>query len=72
MQLKHRHVQNKEVNMYNVNNMLLKAAIIENESSLVLSKDGNNYAITAIAEQQTNIIKQRQNIIMRQDIYAKL
>ena len=43
--------------MYNVNNMLLKAAIIENESNLTLSKDGNNYTITATTERTNQYYK---------------
>lgn len=41
----------KRVNTYNVNDMFPEAVIIENESNLTLSKDGNSYTITATAEQ---------------------
>lgn len=47
----------KRVNMYNVNDMFPEAVIIENESNLTLSKDGNSYTITATTEQTNQYYK---------------
>lgn len=47
----------KRVNMYNDNDMFPEAVIIENESNLTLSKDGNNYTITATTEQTNQYYK---------------
>ena len=47
----------KRVNMYNANDMFPEAVIIENESNLTLSKDGNSYTITATTEQTNQYYK---------------